>query len=70
MDINRKKKENDLLHLRLYFAGMIIDKLSDLQKELNNKYILMKSYVVLSSSSGANNSATGALLTKSNNKCL
>lgn len=45
LDINRKKKENDLLHLRLYFAGMIIDKLSDLQKELNNKYILMKSYV-------------------------
>lgn len=45
LDINKKKKGNDLLRLRLYIAGMIIDKLSDLQKELNNKYILMKSYV-------------------------
>lgn len=43
--IDRKKKENNLLRLRLYIAGMIIDKLSDLQKELNNKYTLMKSYV-------------------------
>lgn len=45
LDISRKKKDNDFLRLRLYIAGMIIDSLSDLQKELNNKYILMKSYV-------------------------
>ena len=45
LEINRKTKENDLLRLRLYVAGMIIDKLSDLQIELNNKYTLMKSYV-------------------------
>lgn len=45
LEINRKKKENDIFRLRLYIAGMIIDKLSDLQNELNNKYTLMKSYV-------------------------
>ena len=43
--INKQKTENNLLRLRLYIAGMVIDRLSDLQKELRNKYILMKSYV-------------------------
>lgn len=43
--ISKQKAENDLLRLRLYIAGMVIDRLSDLQKELHNKYLLMKSYV-------------------------
>lgn len=43
--INKQKRENNLLHLRLYIAGMVIDRLSNLQKELHCKYILMKSYV-------------------------
>ena len=43
--INKMKETSSLLRLRLYIAGMIIDKLSDLQKELHNKYVLMKSYV-------------------------
>lgn len=45
LSIDKMKKENNLLRLRLYIAGMVIDKLSDLQKELHNKYVLMKSYV-------------------------
>lgn len=45
LSIKKMKTENELLRLRLYIAGMVIDKLSYLQKELHNKYILMKSYV-------------------------
>lgn len=45
LSIDKQKKENNLLRLRLYIAGMVIDRLSDLQKDLHNKYILMKSYV-------------------------
>ncbi len=45
LSIQRKETELNLLNLRLYIAGMIIDKLVDLQKELHNKYLMMKSYV-------------------------
>ena len=45
LSIQRKETELNLLNLRLYIAGMIIDKLVDLQKELHNKYLLLKSYV-------------------------
>ena len=45
LSIKRKQTENELLKLRLYIAGMIIDRLCDLQKALHNKYLLMKSYV-------------------------
>jgi len=45
LSIKKKQTENELLRLRLYIAGMVIDRLSDLQKALHNKYLLMKSYV-------------------------
>ena len=45
--INKKKKENNLLRLRLYIAGMVIDRLSDLQKELRNPKIDYIEYIEL-----------------------
>ena len=45
VNIHKKETEFDLLELRLYIAGMIIDRLVGLQKELHNKYLMMKSYV-------------------------
>lgn len=45
IEIKNKEEEYKLLDLRLYISGMIIDKLSNSQNELNNKYTLMKSYV-------------------------
>lgn len=37
--------ECDVIHLRLFVAGMVIDKLVGLHKELSEKYLVMKSYV-------------------------
>ena len=47
MNLNIKRKEIELnqLQLRLYIAGMIIDRLMELQKVLHNKYLLLKTYV-------------------------
>lgn len=47
MNLNIKRKEFELnqLQLRLYIAGMIIDRLMELQKTLHNKYLLLKTYV-------------------------
>lgn len=44
-NLNKKKIECNSIQLRLYIAGMIIDRLNVLQKELHDKYTLMKSYV-------------------------
>lgn len=47
MNLNIKRKEIELnqLQLRLYIAGMVIDRLMELQKVLHNKYLLLKTYV-------------------------
>ncbi len=45
VNLNKKKIECNSIQLRLYIAGMIIDRLNVLQKELHDKYTLMKSYV-------------------------
>lgn len=45
LDLHKKKIERSSVQLRLYVAGMVIDRLSVLQKELQEKYTLMKSYV-------------------------
>lgn len=45
LSIQKQETKNELLRLHLYIAGMVIDRLSNLQKDLHNKYILMKSYV-------------------------
>ena len=44
-NLNKKRIECNSIQLRLYIAGMVIDKLNVLQKELHDKYTLMKSYV-------------------------
>ena len=44
-NLNKKRIECNSIQLRLYIAGMIIDRLNVLQKELHDKYTLMKSYV-------------------------
>lgn len=44
-NLNKKRIECNSVQLRLYIAGMIIDRLNILQKELHDKYTLMKSYV-------------------------
>lgn len=45
LKLQRLKQNDALLQLHLYVAGMVIDRLSVLQKELHGKYALMKSYV-------------------------
>ena len=47
MNLNIKRKEFELnqLQLRLYIAGMIIDRLMELQKTLHYKYLLLKTFV-------------------------
>lgn len=44
-NLNKKRIECNSIQLRLYIAGMVIDRLNVLQKELYDKYTLMKSYV-------------------------
>ena len=43
--IKRDETEMSKLQLRLYIAGMILDKLVELQKALHHKYLLLKTYV-------------------------
>lgn len=44
-EITKRKKEIDIIHIKTHVAGMIIDSLSKLSKNLQTKYNGMKSYV-------------------------
>ena len=44
-EITKRKREIDIIHLKTHVAGMIIDSLSKLSKNLHTKYNGMKSYV-------------------------
>ena len=44
-DIAKREKENDVLHIKTYVAGIWVDSFYKLSRDLHSKYLGMKSYV-------------------------